>query len=153
MDQSSDPAPVVLGPGLLDTVSVLRGKARRKSVTVTLEVPEDLPPVQGFGGDLNQVWMNLIDNAIDAVPESGRVDVTAACRNNSVVVSVVDDGPGIPEEQRGRIFEPFYTTKPQGQGTGLGLDIARRLVEEHEGQIEMYSRPGRTEFRVILPRT
>ena len=153
MDQSSDPAPVVLGPGLLDTVSVLRGKARRKSVTVTLEVPEDLPPVQGFGGDLNQVWMNLIDNAIDAVPESGRVEVTAACRNNSVVVSVVDDGPGIPEEQRGRIFEPFYTTKPQGQGTGLGLDIARRLVEEHEGQIEMYSRPGRTEFRVILPRT
>jgi signal transduction histidine kinase len=152
MDQSTDPVPVTLGQGLSDTISVLGGKARRKSVTVTLQIPEDLPPVQGFGGDLNQVWMNLIDNAIDAVPESGRVEVSAACRDDSVVVRVVDDGPGIPEEQRERIFEPFFTTKPQGQGTGLGLDIARRLVEEHEGQIEVDSRPGRTEFRVILPR-
>jgi signal transduction histidine kinase len=152
MDQSSVPAPVSIGQGLSDTLAVLGGKARRKSVTVTLRIPEDLPPVEGFGGELNQVWANLIDNAIDAAPESGQVEVTAACRDDAVVVRVVDDGPGIPEGQKERIFEPFFTTKPQGQGTGLGLDIAVRLVRQHEGQIEVDSRPGRTEFRVILPR-
>ena len=78
--------------------------------------------------------------------------MTAAARGNSVVVSVVDDGPGVPQELVEQIFEPFFTTKPMGQGTGLGLDIARRLVRQHDGQIEVESRPGRTEFRVILPR-
>ena len=96
--------------------------------------------------------MNLIDNAIDAAPESGRVEVTAASRGDSVVVRVVDDGPGVPEEVMARIFDPFFTTKPPGHGTGLGLDIARRLVRQHDGHIEVDSRPGRTEFRVILPR-
>jgi signal transduction histidine kinase len=152
MDQSKIPAPVAIGQGLADTLAVLGGKARRKSVSVTVQVAEDLPPVDGFGGELNQVWSNLIDNAIDAAPESGRVEVTAASQGNSVVVRVVDDGPGVPSDQIEQIFEPFFTTKPMGQGTGLGLDIARRLVQEHDGQIEVESRPGRTEFRVILPR-
>ena len=151
MDQSGVPAPVLVGQGLSDTLAVLGGKARRKSVTVTLQVPEDLPPVEGFGGELNQVWANLIDNAIDAVPKSGRVEVSAARENGFVVVRVIDDGPGVPESLKGRIFDPFFTTKPQGLGTGLGLDIARRLVGEHDGVIELDSRPGRTEFRVILP--
>jgi signal transduction histidine kinase len=151
MDQSNIPAPVAVGQGLTDTLAVLGGKARRKSVTVTLEVPEDLPPVEGFGGELNQVWANLIDNAIDAASSSGRVDVSAAREDDRVVVRVVDDGPGVPENLKEQIFEPFFTTKPQGHGTGLGLDIARRLVVQHDGVIEMDSRPGRTEFRVILP--
>jgi signal transduction histidine kinase len=153
MDQSNMPAPVAVGKGLADTLAVLGGKARRKSVTVTLQVPEDLPTVEGFGGELNQVWANLIDNAIDAVPESGRIEVSAARDDGSVVVRVVDDGPGVPENLKGQIFDPFFTTKPQGQGTGLGLDIAQRLVAEHKGVIELDSRPGRTEFRVILPST
>jgi signal transduction histidine kinase len=153
MDQSSDPTPVHLGRGLADTIAVLGGKARRKSVTLSLHVEDELPQIEGFGGDLNQVWGNLIDNAIDAVPESGRVDVTASRRGDKVVVRVVDDGPGIAEEKVGRIFEPFFTTKPQGEGTGLGLDTARRLVLLHRGQIDVDSRPGRTEFRVILPVT
>ncbi len=152
MDQTKVPGPVAIGQGLADTMAVLGGKARKKSVTVTVEVAQDLPPVEGFGGELNQVWANLIDNAIDAVPESGRIEVTADGRDDSVVVRVVDDGPGVPEELMGRIFDPFFTTKPMGQGTGLGLDIARRLVHEHDGVIEVDSRPGRTEFRVILPR-
>jgi len=152
MDQTNVPAPVAVGKGLSDTLAMLGGKARRRSVTVTLHVPEDLPLIEGLGGELNQVWMNLIDNAIDASPESGRVEVTATCRLDSVVVSVADEGPGVPEDLKERIFDPFFTTKPQGQGTGLGLDIARHLVRQHHGQIELDSRPGRTEFRVILPR-
>jgi signal transduction histidine kinase len=108
--------------------------------------------VDGFGDELNQVWQNLIDNAIDAVATSGHVEVSACVRDGKVVVRVVDDGPGVPPDLAERIYEPFFTTKPQGHGTGLGLDTARRLVQEHEGHLELVSRPGRTEFRVILPR-
>ena len=153
MDQANVSKPVAIGKGLADTMAVLGGKARAKSLTVTVQVPEDLPEVQGFGGDLNQVWANLIDNAIEAAPDSGRVDVSAAAHGNSIIVCVVDDGPGVPQELIERIFDPFFTTKPVGQGTGLGLDIARRLVRQHDGQVEVESRPGRTEFRVILPST
>jgi signal transduction histidine kinase len=152
MDRANLSRPVAIGQGLSDTLAVLGGKARGKSVDVTLRIEEGLPEVQGFGGELNQVWANLIDNAIDAAPESGRVEVTAARQGESVVVSVVDNGPGVPAELGERIFEPFFTTKPMGQGTGLGLDIARRLVAQHDGQIEVDSRPGRTEFRVTLRR-
>jgi len=151
MDQSEIPKPVDVSRGLNDTLAVLAGKARKKSVTVELDARADLPRVQGFGGELNQVWANLLDNAIDAAPEKGRVDVSACAQDGSIVVKVVDNGPGIPAELRDRLFEPFFTTKPIGEGTGLGLDIARRLVSQHEGEIEVDSRPGRTEFRVILP--
>jgi len=152
MDQTGTRKPVVIGQGLADTMTMLGAKARAKSVTVTVQAAADLPTVEGFGGELNQVWANLIDNAIDAAPASGAVEVDAAAQDSSVVVRVIDNGGGIPEEQVERIFEPFFTTKPQGQGTGLGLDIVRRLVREHNGQIEVDSRPGRTEFRVTLPR-
>jgi len=152
MDQSNVPKPVAIGQGLSDTMAVLGAKARGKSVTVTIDVAPDLPPVDGLGGELNQVWANLIDNAIDAAPESGHVDVIAASQPNAVVVTVADDGPGVPAEIVERIFDPFFTTKPVGSGTGLGLDIARRIVRQHDGLIEVASRPGRTEFRVILPR-
>jgi signal transduction histidine kinase len=152
MDQTNVKKPVAIGQGLTDTLAVLGAKARSKAVTVTVRVAEDLPAVEGFGGELNQIWANLIDNAIDAAPESGRVEVSAMGNGNSVLVRVVDDGPGVPEELKERIFEPFFTTKPQGQGTGLGLDIVRRLVRQHDGEVEVESRPGRTEFRVTLPR-
>ncbi len=151
MDQSRIPKPVAIGQGLADTVAVLGGKARAKSVALQLRVAPDLPPVDGLGGELNQVWANLVENAIDAAPASGTVEVAAAREGDTVVVRVVDDGPGLPDELRERVFEPFFTTKPQGEGTGLGLDIARRLVRQHEGRIEIDSRPGRTEFRVVLP--
>jgi signal transduction histidine kinase len=94
-----------------------------------------------------------VDNALDAVSESGRVEVTAARRGTCLVVRVIDDGPGIPPAIRERIFDPFFTTKPVGKGTGLGLDIVRRLVEKHHGDIEVRSEPGRTEFEVRLPLT
>jgi signal transduction histidine kinase len=129
---------------------VLGAKARSKSATVDLDVPSDLPLVRVFGGELNQVWSNLIENALDAIGELGHVDVSARVDGGNVIVRVADDGQGIPDEIKSRIFDPFFTTKPVGN-TGLGLDIARRIVRRHDGQIEFDSRPGQTEFRVILP--
>lgn len=151
MDHANVAEPVDLGPGLDDTVAILHAKARDKSVAVTLELEARLPKVRGFAGELNQVWANLIDNALDAVAHGGRVDVLAVRDDQRVVVRILDDGPGISDEVRHLIFDPFFTTKPQGQGTGLGLDIVRRLVKHNEGAIEFESRPGRTEFRVRLP--
>ncbi len=145
------PQPVDIGRGLSDTLTVLQNKAKSKSASVTVDVERGLLPVQGYGGELNQVWLNLLDNALDAIPQEGHVQVTARLEDASVVVRVVDDGPGIPADIQDRIFDPFFTTKPAGHGTGLGLDIARRLVRSNGGAIDVDSRPGRTEFRVTLP--
>jgi len=149
MDQATMPKPVDVRQGLADTLAVLNAKARGKSVSVSLDAPADLPRIPGFGGELNQVWANLVDNALDAAVSN--VAVTAERRGGSVAVRVVDDGPGLPAEIRERIFDPFFTTKAVGQGTGLGLDIARRIVRKHQGDIDVDSRPGHTEFRVTLP--
>jgi signal transduction histidine kinase len=151
MDQAMVAELVDPGPGLTSTVIVLNAKAMDKSVTVATDLQPNLPQVFGFAAELNQIWGSLIDNALDAAPTGGRVEVRAGREGNSVVVHIVDNGPGIPSEVRSRIFDPFFTTKPMGQGTGLGLDIARRLVRHNDGIIEFESEPGRTEFRVALP--
>jgi signal transduction histidine kinase len=151
MDQAAVPEPVDIGQGLSDTIAVLGAKARQKFVGVTLDVPPMLPTVLGVGGELNQVWLNLIDNALDAVPERGHVAITVTLESHFVVVRVIDDGPGISDEIREKIFEPFFTTKPVGAGTGLGLEIAWQLVQRHKGEINVLSQPGRTEFAVNLP--
>lgn len=151
MDQATIAEPVDLLRGLDDTVAVLKAKARAKSAAVVVTAEPGLPPVRGFAGELNQIWANLIDNALDAIPDSGRVEVRAAREGATVVVRVVDNGSGIPEEIRNRVFDPFFTTKPVGQGTGLGLDIVRRLVRHNDGDIGVESRPGHTEFRIVLP--
>lgn len=151
MDHARAPEPVDIGKGLADTLALLAAKARGKSVSLTNEVPADLPRARGVGGELNQVWANLVDNALDAVPEGGRVVVSARAEGPRVVVRVTDNGPGIPAELKHQIFDPFFTTKPVGQGTGLGLDIVRRLLDQNNATIEMDSAPGHTEFRVALP--
>jgi signal transduction histidine kinase len=151
MDQAMVAEPVEIGLGLGNTVAVLRSKAGKKSAAVSIDVEPGLPRVCGFAGELNQIWGNLIDNALDAVPEKGLVQVTAKHERGRVVVRVIDNGPGISASVRERIFDPFFTTKPMGQGTGLGLDIVRRLIRHNDGTIELDSQPGRTEFRVGLP--
>jgi signal transduction histidine kinase len=153
MDQALVAEPVDLTASLGNTVAVLKSKARLKSVAVTIDVEPNLPRVRGFAGELNQIWANLIDNALDAVADAGRVAVTASREHQRVVVRVVDNGPGIPAEVREHLFEPFFTTKPVGKGTGLGLDIVRRLVSHNDAEIEVESAPGRTEFRVSFPMT
>jgi signal transduction histidine kinase len=151
MDQAAVAEPVDLAVSIGNTVAVLKSKALSKSIAVAVHLEPSLPPVRGFVGELNQIWANLIDNALDAAPDSGQVEVTASRKHQGVLVSVVDNGPGIPDDIRERLFEPFFTTKPVGKGTGLGLDIVRRLVSHNDATIEVESRPGRTEFRVFLP--
>jgi signal transduction histidine kinase len=151
MDRATVPEPIQLERGLRDTMMVLASKARAKAVTVSIDVAPDLPRVLALANELNQVWMNLLDNAFDAVEASGRVAIIAKRENRFVAVSVIDDGPGIPENIKDRIYEPFFTTKEPGKGTGLGLEIARRVVRGHGGLIEIESNPGHTEFKVLLP--
>jgi len=151
MDRAMVAQPVDVGKGLSDAMIVLRSKAKGRSVSLKAELAPDLPPVQGMGAELNQIWANLIDNALDAVAEGGHVEVAARREGGQVVVEVTDDGPGIPADVRERIFDPFFSTKDVGKGVGLGLDIVRRSLERHDGEIEVESRPGRTVFRVRLP--
>lgn len=150
MDRRSGPELVDVETGLRDTIRVVASKARSKGAAVTLDVEPDLPRVHSTGGELNQIWLNLLDNALDAIPDSGTIDISARKELDRVVVRVVDDGPGIPPDVIPHIFDPFFTTKPPGQGTGLGLEIARRLLRRYHGDIAVDSRPGRTEFRVSL---
>jgi len=151
MDRAATPEPVDIRRGIRDTFTMLGAKTRGKAVEVTLEFADDLPRAHAVGAELNQVWMNLIDNALDAVPVGGHVAVKAGRALDRVVVEITDDGGGIPAEVQDRIFDPFFTTKGVGKGTGLGLAIVRRVLQQHDGEIEVESRPGRTEFRVSLP--
>ena len=151
MDRAPTLEPTDIRRGIADTLTVLGAKAREKSVTIDLALAPDLPLVPAAGAELNQVWSNLIDNALDAVAPYGHVRIEAVSERERVIVRIVDDGPGIPPEIRGRIFDPFFTTKPVGQGLGLGLDTVRRLLQRHRGELDVESRPGRTEFSVNLP--
>jgi signal transduction histidine kinase len=107
--------------------------------------------VNSFGSELNQVWTNLIDNAIDAMGGEGKIQVRTYRDDNCVVVEIADNGPGIPPDVRSHIFEPFFTTKGVGEGTGLGLDTVQRIVKKHRGNIQVSSKPSDTRFQVWLP--
>ncbi|HET7685619.1 MAG TPA: HAMP domain-containing sensor histidine kinase, partial [Candidatus Limnocylindria bacterium] len=147
-----DQAPVQrvdLRAGLEDTLVILRHRLR--DVEVRRSFADDLPDIEGHGGELNQVWTNIIDNAIDAMDGRGTLDIGLEADGNAVRVSICDDGPGIPPDLLPRLFEPFLTTKPQGVGTGLGLHIAHQVVARHGGRLEVTSHPGRTCFAVTLP--
>jgi signal transduction histidine kinase len=151
MDRAPSMEAVDIRRGVNETLTLLAGKKRDKSARVVLEFPEDLPRVHAVGAELNQVWMNLIENALDAIPSGGHVTVSAGRELDRVVVRIIDDGTGIPADIATRIFDPFFTTKGVGKGTGLGLDIVRRILRRHEGEIDVESVPGRTQFRVMLP--
>ena len=149
-----DQAPVQsvdIREGLENTLIILHNKVK-KGVTVIREYSDDLPIIQAYASELNQVWTNIIDNALDAMDGDGTLTVRARRDDPWVVVEIEDDGPGIPDEIRTQIFDPFFTTKPPGEGTGLGLNISRNLVvQKHHGQITVTSTPGRTCFAVRLP--
>jgi signal transduction histidine kinase len=138
--------------GLENTLVMLGHKLKKGNVEVVREYAEGLPPVCAHGSELNQVWTNLLDNALDALDGEGHIKIRTARENDRVFVEIADDGPGIPEEIRDRIFEPFFTTKDVGKGTGLGLDVSYRIVvEELGGDIRALSEPGATRFQVRLP--
>jgi signal transduction histidine kinase len=135
---------------LENTLTVL-GHKLKKGVAVEREYAEALPKIMGRGGELNQVWTNIIANAIEAMEYKGTLRLVTRCEQDFVMVEVADDGPGIPAEIQARIFEPFFTTKGVGAGTGLGLDISYRVIKQHHGTIEVQSQPGNTRFIVRLP--
>jgi signal transduction histidine kinase len=153
MDRAGDKEAVDVREGLDSTLVMLGHKLKKKGLRLEREYAAGLPKVSAYQGELNQVWTNLIDNAIDAVPEGGLIRIEAASDSaTSAAVRVIDNGPGVPLELQSRIFEPFFTTKPVGQGTGLGLDIVERIVvQQHGGSVELESQPGRTVFTVRLP--
>ena len=130
---------------------MLRHKLERKNIRLARNYEEDLPMIPANAGELNQVWTNLIDNAIGVMEEGGELLIETKQNESRVEVDVIDDGPGIPDDVRPRIFDPFFTTKGVGEGSGLGLDIAQRIVRTHGGHIDVRSKPGRTEMRVKLP--
>lgn len=137
--------------GLDNTLIILHNKLKR-GVTVVREYAADLPVIQAYASELNQVWTNLIDNAIDAMSGHGTLIVRAGSEGRWVVVEIEDDGAGIPAEIQSKIFDPFFTTKGPGAGTGLGLNISRNLVvQKYRGEISVRSRPGHTCFTVRLP--
>jgi signal transduction histidine kinase len=138
--------------GLENTLIILKHKLKA-GVQVNREYGANLPRIEAYASELNQVWTNLIDNAIDAMDGSGEITLRTSARGaSSVVVEVCDNGPGIPPEIQNRLFQPFFTTKPQGVGTGLGLHIVYNIiVDKHHGRVEVESRPGMTCFKVSLP--
>lgn len=135
----------------LDNTLKIFGHWLKKGITVARDYDPHLPRVCAFGSELNQVWTNLIDNAIDAMNGQGELRIRAHRELDCVLVEIGDSGPGIPAEIQSRIFDPFFTTKPVGEGTGLGLDTARRIVQNHHGTIELKSKPADTRFLVRIP--
>jgi signal transduction histidine kinase len=151
MDQSPNQE-VDVHEGIESTLTMLGHKL--KNVTLVRAFDRSAPRIMAYGSELNQVWTNLIDNAIDAVQGSGKICVGTFVEDNQVVVEIMDNGQGIPPEIQSRIFEPFFTTKGVGSGTGLGLLISHRIVADHHGgEIEFESKPGETRFKVRLPLT
>jgi signal transduction histidine kinase len=138
--------------GLETTLTVLAHKLKHTQIQIQREYDRTLPPLTIHGSALNQVWTNLLDNAIDALGESGTITIRTGRDGECILVDIVDTGPGIPPEARAHVFEPFFTTKEVGHGTGLGLDTARRIVEEqHGGTLTFDTGEHGTTFHVWLP--
>jgi signal transduction histidine kinase len=156
-DRGRDMSDVDLREGLDATIALFASRFRERGASLRRELDTPLPRLRAYPVDLNQAWSHLIDNALDAVTPlgaSGKVVVRAWAEDGVVRVEVRDNGHGIPDELQERVFEPFFTTKPPGHGTGLGLDIARRIISDlHGGELTLVSKPGDTRFIVRLPLT
>jgi signal transduction histidine kinase len=138
--------------GLESTLVIMQHKLK-KGVTIKREYSPDLPRIEAYASELNQVWTNIIDNAVDAMNGKGEIKIKTYEEDHRVIIEIADSGPGIPEDIQSRIFEPFFTTKAPGQGTGLGLHISHDIVvNRHHGQLLVESKPGETKFRIILPK-
>ncbi|WP_152760013.1 sensor histidine kinase [Salmonirosea aquatica] len=151
MDGGADKKMVVLRDGVESTLRILQHKLKTKHIKVQLDIPDSLPKVCMSPGEMNQVWTNLIDNAIDALPEAGEIRIESEQDREFVITKVIDNGSGIPQDVIDQIFDPFFTTKEIGKGSGLGLEIAQNIIKRHRGQIKVSSKPGHTEFNVCLP--
>ncbi|AYL95403.1 ATP-binding protein [Mucilaginibacter celer] len=153
MDQGRDKEYADIHDGIRNTLVMLQYKFRNNNVRIVEKFDAALPPVKAMIGELNQVWTNLIDNALDAMERTpgGVLELSTRSDGLSVFVTIADNGPGIPEDIVSSVFDPFFTTKAIGKGTGLGLDVVLRIVRQHRGTVKLASVPGRTEFVVCFP--
>ncbi|MBD0375161.1 MAG: GHKL domain-containing protein [Flavisolibacter sp.] len=151
MDRTNDLQPTNIHRDIENTLTLLGFKLREKNIKVNKRFCQNMPDVPAYVGELNQVWTNLIDNAIFALEKNGSLTIETSCDDKNIRVSIIDNGGGIPKEIMSQIFDPFFTTKKMGEGTGIGLDIVNRVVKRHKGDIKVTSEPGRTEFSVCIP--
>lgn len=151
MDKTNEMQPTDIHKDIENTITLLGYKLREKSISVKKTFCDDLVLLPAYVGELNQVWTNLIDNAIYAMDKNGELVIETTCDNKNVNVKIIDNGSGIPAEIQSRIFDPFFTTKKVGEGTGIGLDLVQRIIKRHNGEIKVFSKPGRTEFDVCIP--
>ena len=151
MDRSGDLHSTNIHEDLENTLILLGYKIRDKNIQLKKNFCDDMTEVDAYIGELNQVWTNLIDNAIYAVPQHGEITIETKCDKNNITVNVTDNGTGIPKEILSRIFDPFFTTKKVGEGTGIGLDIVKNVINRHNGEVKVNSIPGKTEFIVRIP--
>jgi signal transduction histidine kinase len=152
MDRGQDKQYADIHIGITNTLTMLGYKIRKGNITVVEDFDRTLPEVKALIGELNQVWTNLIDNALDAMAPAGKGILTIKTRRDRefVEVFIIDDGPGIPEDIQSQIFDPFFTTKEMGKGTGMGLEVVQRIVKQHRGSIKVKSTPGCTVFNVCF---
>jgi signal transduction histidine kinase len=136
--------------GLDNTLIMLRSKLKT-GITLERNYAEGMPKVMAYGGELNQVWTNIIANAVDAMDGQGTIKISTKQVEKWIHIEIEDTGPGIPEDVRQKLFSPFFTTKPMGKGTGLGLNISFNIIQKHKGYIDVDSKPGQTRFSVRLP--
>lgn len=153
MDQGHGKQYANIHTGIRNTLTMLQYKIRNGNVKIIENFDADLPEVNALIGELNQVWTNLLDNALDAIETSthGQLTITTCKDKDRVRVIISDNGPGISEDVKKRIFDPFFTTKQIGKGTGLGLDVVTRIIKQHKGAVKVQSKPGQTDFIVEIP--
>ncbi len=153
MDKETDKQMIDIHTGIRNTLTMLNYKLKKAGISVHENFDATIPKVKAFPGELNQIWTNLIDNAIDAmeINKNGNLDIRTIHDNRFVKVYIRDDGSGIPDDVKDKIFNPFFTTKEMGKGTGLGLDVVSRIIRQHNGSVKVKSEPGATEFEVCFP--
>lgn len=153
MDQGSAAEAIDIHEGIVSTLIMLKHKLKSKNIQVHKNFDREMPKLHAHPGELNQVWTNLISNAIDAMEQDGILTIDTYPDRHFTCVNITDNGSGIPEENLSCIFDPFFTTKPMDEGTGMGLDIVKKIVNGHKGDIEVESRPGKTTFKLCFPRS
>ncbi|MBW1297110.1 ATP-binding protein [Aquimarina litoralis] len=153
MDRAPEKILTDIHTGLKSTVIMLNHKLKKKNISLEKEFQENLPQAKIFVSEINQVWTNLIDNAIDAMNHSGNLKIKTSKDQNFIKIDITDNGEGIPEEHLNSIFDPFFTTKAIGEGTGMGLEVVQRIINQHQGDISVKSKKGETTFTVYLPIT
>ncbi|CAN5179437.1 ATP-binding protein [soil metagenome] len=153
MDQAPEKQKIDMHLGIRNTLTMLNHKVKKNNIKLIENFQVDLPQAKIFVSEMNQVWTNIIDNAIDAM--EGRPNSSLEIRTEKdrefIIISIIDNGPGIPQDIQHKIFDPFFTTKPVGKGTGLGLEVVQQIITQHNGKVTVRSVPGRTEFQICLP--